>query len=418
MKLKKKLKLNIFTIIYFLFFLFFAIPFFVHKWASNLALQLHFCNHLVCFLYSLIWLILAFVSIIMWKKIKRQNKKKKKKSIKILIIIAIIVLVVGIIFMNITYCNTENKIHFLGFKEAITGLFTSTSSNLGEDCTSGVDCPGDVVEVPIPPCIDTDTGRDYITPGMILSGANIPDVCMGTDILRERYCFDTLTYTSEDVSCSEYNADYVCEAGECVLGEVIDDDGEGGDEIVSETNCGDGIDNDEDGDIDCADSDCNIPFEDGGCGDFDYSCQHLSPYPECGGTCPTGEECIVYYAGDGTLDGGWCECMPEEETPCGGSGGCAGWCLEGDICIWDSAGCFCEFDFGCLETDSGIDPTHGGVTTHFPAQFIDQCIFKTDRLIEYSCGDGIENDEIDCEELGLICIDDIQDGSYCGEGVL
>ncbi|MBU0958224.1 MAG: hypothetical protein KKF56_05445 [Nanoarchaeota archaeon] len=402
----------IFIILSLLLGIFFILWGKAHIFLATLIPRLHFCSYLACVIFSLIWFVFMLIGIFFLYK--------KKKLKKIWYIPFIVILIVGFILMNLTYCDSEGT-HF-GFR------FGSQSVVGGADCQQGVDCAGDIVAVPIPPCYETDDGQDYITRGMILSGANLEDMCMSPNVLRERYCNSELTYTSEDIRCSDlFGLDWMCENSECVLNATpttptppAPTPSPPPEEDETETNCGDGVDNDLDGDIDCADSDCNIPFIDGGCGDFDYSCQHLSEYPTCGGTCPIDEECIVYYAGDGTLDGGWCECMPIGETSCGDSGGCDGWCLEGDRCVWDSAGCFCEFDLGCLETDGGIDPTVGGVTTYFPVQSIDECVFKTDRLIEYSCGvdNTIESQEIDCENLGLVCIESYPDPAYCGEGEL
>jgi len=419
-----------FTITSFTLAIFFVFSIF-HNWANSFFINLHFCNHTFCVLFSLIWVAFGIVGLYFL------NKKKEMK--KIWYIPFIIILVVGILLMNLTSC--EGGMHF-GVKGGLFS-FLSTSSDHTE-CTLGVDCAGDIVEVPLPPCIETDAGRDYITFGTVLSGVNLDDLCMG-DILRERYCNTGLTYTSEDIDCTIFGADWTCDEGEC-RGETpaiveteceVDTDCPGGYECLggecslievaevvdTEEDCGDGLDNDGDGLIDCADTDC-LEI----CGDFDYSCQHISPYPTCGGTCPTGEECIIYNSGDGTLDGGWCECMPEEETACYESDSCGGWCLDGYLCTGDSFGCFCEFDFSgnCTDTDGGIDYLFGGFSIEDnplfgTLNFIEYCGFDkldTDTLYEYYClyGEAMPI-EIDCTTLGLICIEDSVNGSYCGEGV-
>jgi len=75
------------------------------------------------------------------------------------------------------------------------------------------------IPVEIPPCVDTDGGKDYLAQGTILSGLDRSDQCVNTDKLRERYCDTTLTYTVEDISCSEqYGRNWVCEEGECIEG--------------------------------------------------------------------------------------------------------------------------------------------------------------------------------------------------------
>lgn len=402
----KKYKIEPFTLISFMLFLVFVIPFFIHKWASLLPFRLHFCNHFACLVYSFIWLTLAIVG---WLYLTKKKGQVRKKTRKALIITASVVLFVGIALMNITYCDSSGGIHFSDISNWFIGMSQLSSSNedMSEDgCEPGVDCP-----VPTPPCIDTDDGHDYISYGEIRSGLDIGDKCMTGDVLRERFCSSILTYSSEDITCSEVVGPlYSCEDGECVLGvgdDVAEDDGE--DE--TETNCGDGLDNDGDGVFDCADSDCATI-----CGDFEYSCQHISPYPQCGGTCPVNEKCVTYYAGDGTLDGGWCECAPEEETPCGSSEPeCGGWCLEGDICVSDAFGCFCTFN--CFETDAGHDPLFPGTTTLLPVSLTDSCIFKTDRLIEYSCGDGIIiSEEVGCDDFPGFTCHEGDTGDWCGPG--
>ena len=376
-----------------------------HAWANDFIIKLHFCNHTFCILFALIFVVMAFLA---WKK--------KKSYLKLLLI----VLIIGIILMNIATCNAGGGMSIGGI---LLGSFVISNTETHTDCTPGVDCAGDIVEVPIPPCVDTDGGRDYITSGMILSGADIPDICMG-NTLRERYCYDTLTYTSEDIDCTTLLINGICEEGECREGDIpyippVEEEEE------IETNCGDGIDNDGDGLIDCADPDCSYPFEDGGCGDFEYSCEHLSDYPTCGGTCPTGSYCGVYNIADGTLDGGgWCECIPDGEISCYDSEDCTGWCDDDYeyICTGDSFGCYCEWLYDldtCFDSDGGIEPTIGGFVFYTPLNLADYCESKFDEwLIEYSCeGEGIASNPIDCTELGLICIDgEYDEGAYCGEG--
>ena len=322
--------------------------------------------------------------------------------------------------MNVTSCDVDGKMSF--------GFISLAQSVLGGDddsCVSGVDCPDDIVEVPIPPCIETDSGRDYITSGMILSGADIEDMCMGDDILRERYCYDELSYTSEDISCSEYMDGYICENDECVLDTTpttpIIGGGDDDDEEAIETDCGDGIDNDDDGLIDCADTDCDFPFEDGGCGDFDYSCEHnpTTDYPFCGGTCPSGETC-----GDYAIEtSSWCSCIPEDETSCVDSTG-DGWCEEGYNCVEDGGEYYCEFDTSgdCTDSDGGIDIYVGGYSLdHLGSNYIEYCGFEKgdeNTLYEYYCLYGEASDlPTDCSALGLVCIEPYPYPAYCGEPI-
>jgi len=373
----------------------------VHIFLATMIPHLHFCSYFACIIFSLIWF--AFAGIAIYFLIK----KKKKRMGRIWYIPMGVILFIGLILMNITSCDTDG-IHF-GFGAG--GYLAQSIVSTTDTCTSGVDCPGDIVEVPIPPCIETDDGQDYITPGMILSGADIEDVCMSSDLLRERYCNSRLTYTSEDVSCSDlFGADWICEDRECILDTTPvvtppdDDDDDDDDGVGNETDCGDGVDNDDDGNIDCADSDCNFAFEDGGCGDFESSCQHnpTHDYPFCGGTCPIGEECIVYYTGDGTMDGNWCECAPIGVTPCGVSGDCTGWCLEDDTCLSDTHGCYCTLNF-CSDSDYENSPGEFGTCTDETGSYEDECVEGI--LHEYRCWEEAKTYDIEmsCDYLEYDC---------------
>jgi len=64
--------------------------------------------------------------------------------------------------MNTTTCDVNGHITFGGFFSNL--LATNDGST---ECTPGVDCADDVVEVPHPPCVETDAGRDYISFGTI-----------------------------------------------------------------------------------------------------------------------------------------------------------------------------------------------------------------------------------------------------------
>jgi len=372
---------------------FFILPQF-HDWANNFKIKLHFCNHAYCILFAIIFIVMAY-----------RAYDKKKSYLKT----ALIILIVGIILMNMAVC-VDGKMSILGFGLSSFGNFAISDDS---GCKPGIDCPGDIVEVPIPPCLETDAGRDYITFGTIMSGANIDDLCMG-DILRERYCNSELTYTSEDINCkTRYGADWTCEEGECREGEAL----------PTETDCGDGIDNDLDGDIDCADSDCDYSWFEGGCGDFDYSCEHnpTNPYPFCGGTCPSGEVCADYAIESGS----WCECIPIGETSCVDSTG-EGWCEEGYNCVEISGEYYCEYDFGtCYDTDGGNEPLVGGFcVATYPEigtlNIIEYCGWEKgdeDTLYEYYCFNGGDMSiEYDCvADFGLCCIENTVYGSYCGE---
>ncbi len=298
--------------------------------------------------------------------------------------------------MNVTSCDASGNL-LLG-EISLFGI-----SELGDRCKPGVDCPGDIVEVPIPPCVDTDDGRDYITPGIILSGADIEDMCMGDDILRERYCNAETTYTSEDVSCSdEFGEGWICDDRECVLGEgtttttTIDDGGDGFVDEDTATLCSDDIDNDGDGDVDCADEDC-WKFSICDCGHG----SEVEP-PDCIGHCDTGT-CTEYETGDAR--GNWCECVPYGEVACGSSNAgpgisCDGWCLDDEVCIHDylSDDCYCN-SWYCVDGDGGFYPEIYGCI-YYEDIVCDSCNTNSE-LNELTCIDtGPYINEVDCEIYG------------------
>jgi len=117
---KKQTKIcPILTIIPIILFLFFILPFF-HAWANSLTIKLHFCNHFLCVVYSLIWLVFSISTYYLVKNKDKENKaeetekKKEDKNIsnRILIIIYLVVLIVGIVFMNVITCDESGKMKF------------------------------------------------------------------------------------------------------------------------------------------------------------------------------------------------------------------------------------------------------------------------------------------------------------------
>jgi len=378
----------------------------IHIFLATMIPHLHFCSYLACVIFSLIWF--AFMGIAIY-----YLTKKRKRMGKIWYIPMGVILIVGIILMNLTYCDSDGMHFGFGAGYFAQSLIGSTM----DDCKPGVDCPGDIVEVPIPPCIETDDGQDYITPGMILSGANLEDICLNTDILRERYCNSELTYTSEDVSCSDvFGLDWICEDRECILDTTpiitpppADDNSENNPIL-----CDDGLDNDGNGDIDCEDSNCLLYCED---------CTHSLDFPDCNALCDTGS-CEPMY----TETGGWCTCLPDGETACRSSEQtmpifCGGWCEDDMFCIHDETDCYCS-DFPCRDTDGGYYPETPGDCIGDDVWFTDYCNFLGDygiaTLIEYTCSDqGCIENVINCSSLyggaGYICLDS-KFGSYCGEG--
>lgn len=384
-KKKQKKKRNIpgaFSLIAFLLFLFFVTPFFVHRWASELPIQLHFCNHIACVIYSLIWLAFAIVG---WTYLKKtKNKKTKRKTRKILIILAIVVLLVGIALMNIIYCDADGKMHFMSFDDWFKGLFyfeTNYTACCEHNCT-----------VPIPPCIDSDDGRDYKTYGVIGSGANVEDICLENGNLRERYCLTSLIYTSEDINCAvKYGDHWICEEGECRYHEP------------------------------------SMPPP------IEYDCTHDSSYPSCLGNCElepakipgdTIEICVAQPLNEDGSDG-ICVCIPDYVTACGESiagGGltCDGYCGFNMFCMHklNSTKCYCS-DSPCYETDNGYDIfTPGACIDVWGHANYDFC--NGDMLEEYQCNPaGCTYMATDCAAIPMgdfHCVETLE-GSYCAEGL-
>jgi len=384
-KKKDEEKTKIFTIISFVLFIFFILPQ-VHDWANSTSIKLHFCNHIACFFFSLIFLSFTYIGY--------KHLKKKKEIKDSWIGIAIVVLIVGIFLMNMTVCDSSGNMYF--------SFDGETMYMYGE---SDVCKPGTSCEVPTPPCLETDDGQDYKSYGEILSGANVEDICLANDNLRERYCNSELTYTSEDIDCAEeYGENWLCEEGECRYSTAPPPDTEDTSAL-----CSDGLDNDDDGSIDCEDTDCSDDF---------CECGHgsLVEPPECGGRCPTGEYCAEYV----TDSSSWCECVPDGETPCGSSNpnlgiDCDGWCLDTDFCVhdYDSDNCYCN-SWHCIDSDGGYYPEVAGCV-YWEDIECDYCNSQ-DELIELTCTETEPYyNEVDCTIFGdnYVCLDS-KFGSYCG----
>ncbi len=402
-KTKKKTKANkiilfISSIILGIFFILWGK---VHIYLAEMMPHLHFCSYLACVVFSLIWLVFMGITIFFLT-----GKRKKIKISKIWYVPVIAILIIGIILMNLTYCDAKGEMHF-GLSNVWRSLFGMTLSQSmckpGETCCEH-DCP-----VPLPPCLETDNGRDYISYGEITSGVFIDDICLENGELRERYCNSDLTYTSEDIDCAvQYGTGWLCIEGECRYSSTPTPPPGTEDTL---TLCSDGIDNDGDGDIDCDDLDC---------AEF-CACVHgeAVTYPTCGGVCPSGSYCAPY----NRESGGWCECVPNEETACGSAkigGGiyCEGWCLDGDYCISDGARCYCS-DFPCIDLDGGYFAEIEGICIDEYGVYGDYCLSDT-GVMEYTCGEsGCVENQIDCIPYaggsGVCVLGDLSD--YCGDGL-
>jgi len=206
-------------IISLLLFFFFLFSYF-HKWANSLLIKLHFCDHTVCVIYSLIWFAFAIVG--------GYYLIKKKGISRSWIFIYVIVLIIGIILMNIIPCDSSGKINF---------GFSSTPSQKGDDnknsfldddfnysnSTSNSTWISDILN-----CTDSDGGLIPEVRGRIsgladgeLTETGSQDTCH-FGMLRELYCEED-NYFSLEVDCKEYfESDFAyCEEGVCKLGEEI-----------------------------------------------------------------------------------------------------------------------------------------------------------------------------------------------------
>lgn len=98
-----------------------------------------------------------------------------------------------------------------------------------------------------------------------------------------------------------------------------------------ENDCTDGVDNDNDGLIDCRDPDCDC-LESEDCPPCSNTCED-SQAPACRGECPDDEECTLV-AGATAAGAGYCECQPKQERVCEDSvrQQCTGTCPPGQEC--------------------------------------------------------------------------------------
>jgi len=208
-------------------FFFFVLPCF-HNWANSLGIKLHFCNHLACMIYSLIWLVFTVVGI--------YYLFKKKKMSKNWIIIYFVVLIIGIILMNLISCDVSGKMSFnvgdFSFKNKDNpnnlkkDLISKTNSFLNnrENNSNSSIWVDNVLN-----CTDTDGGFNPEVRGEIYGLADGDmeitgsDYCSGGYILGEFYC-EGDNYFMERVNCEEYfGSSYAyCENGSCELTEEVD----------------------------------------------------------------------------------------------------------------------------------------------------------------------------------------------------
>ena len=233
------------------------------------------------------------------------------------------------------------------------------------------------------------------------------------------------------------NIGNVCDVYNCIatgfeICDTLDNDCDGfydEDDVCSspaETECSDGIDNDGDQDVDCADSDCAN----------DQSCQCVSTTEVCDGidndcdlaidedlTAPT-QSCNVgigacYAEGTSTktCNGltGWSEwgiCSVVAGTP--GIETCNG--IDDDCDELVDEDDVCGSSDECTDTDEGADIWTPGHAYDLIKMGVDDCD-DSDNLKEYYCdGDNAVFDTVQCSDYNAICISagDESEPDYCG----
>jgi hypothetical protein len=170
-------------------------------------------------------------------------------------------------------------------------------------------------------------------------------------------CGSGISITSETSEGKEYN--------EYSSGELVCDypSGDGFYCVCFETDCGDGIDNDGDGLIDCDDPDCNCPVDCPECPPCDdRDCEdECGDSPRCGGTCELSSsaepgKCVLG-------DDGCCHCMPALEYDCESLNGVCrlGTCPPGQICetAWTEGAGGARYASGCECVDDNTTTQSG-----------------------------------------------------------
>jgi hypothetical protein len=249
-----------------------------------------------------------------------------------------------------------------------------------EDCADGADNDCDALT----DCEDSDCQGEVCNEelGLVCSEGDESacSVCPGGELV-EATCGDGLDNDCDgQVDCADTDCDgeicgdggLACKNGACACG--------GG---ATETNCGDNIDDDCDGDFDCADSDCRSATV----GQYGKSCDDASSF---------GRKCDWL---------GTCLCPPfgaVSETNCG-----------------DNQDNDCDGKIDCLDDDC----RPGGISEHLPCDaFGNTCgttpspqgslctICPSGQAVETTCGDAVDNDcdgKIDCADTDC-------NGQTCG----
>ncbi len=346
------------AVISIILFLFFSLNFF-HLWASSLPISLHFCDHSLCVIYSLIWFIVFFIFVYFFikekdmKKEEKEEKEKqnKKNKIKKWFLICSLILIIGIILMNIIPCNNNGKFYFFG-----TDFFNNeeekpTKEIIGDEEENKIRNL-EIEEGNEGNFVDSDGGRIFDVRGIISWEGNTTkeDFCLDNYILKEYSSPHSSVLMVEEIDCRDfYGLTACCSEGRCLV-------------------------------------DCNIE---------EKSCEEVFEMYEKQGEKPTGwgeteEECNQ---------------ICEENCEYG-----IKWCVEKieNCCLWKCEEKIDENETICQESDFGLNVTIPG-TCDDGDNYSDYCIDGS-KLMEYYCSDNsCQGTEWQCNKK---CVES-DEGSYC-----